>query len=117
MKKLALFVLVILTVLAPIRIVSAGGFYAVKRTDIGASSVNIPFGFVPTVVQIQAASTNADEVCIDWSGGTAVCPAADTAGDDALEAGSTITIDGFGTRSISVIAASGTLTVYVRGWR
>lgn len=92
-------------------------FYAIKRANIAAASVNIAFGFPSKKVAIETPSGNTDEVCIDWDGGTAVCPAANTAGDDRMAASRAIILDGFVGTSISVIAASGTQTVYIRAWR
>ena len=90
--------------------------YAIKRDNIAQTSVNLAFGFTSEKVSIETPSTNTDEVCIDWLGATAVCPAANTAGDDRLPAGSTIIIDNFAQTSISVIADSGTQDVFVRAW-
>jgi len=92
-------------------------FYSVKRTNIGGASVNIAFGFTSKKIVVETAAANTDEVCIDWLGGAAVCPAADTAGDDRVGSGRTITLDEYAVTSISVIAASGTQTIYVRAWR
>lgn len=91
-------------------------FYANKRTDIAAASVNLPFGFTSRKVAIEFPLTNTDEVCVDWSGGTAVCPAANTDGDDRFLPGDTILIDDFAQTSLSFISASGTQTIYVRAW-
>lgn len=92
-------------------------FYAVKRANIGAASVNIAFGFPSKKISIETPTANSDEVCIDWEGGTAVCPAANTAGDDRMAASRATILDDFVGESISVIAASGTQTVYIRAWR
>lgn len=92
-------------------------FYAIKRVNITTASVNLAFGFTAKKVFIQMASANDDEVCIDWDGGTAVCPAANTAGNDRMVAGDGVILDDFIGTSISVIAASGTQTIYVRAWR
>ena len=96
--------------------VSGAAFYAVKRVNIGAASANLAFGFTSKKVSIETDPSNTDEVCIDWLGGTAVCPAANTAGDDRLAAGRTIILDEYAQTSISVIAASGTQIVYIRAW-
>jgi hypothetical protein len=96
---------------------SGTAFYAIKRNNITTASVNLPFGFTSKKVSIQMDSGNTDEVCIDWLGGTAVCAAANTAGDDRVTAGSTVILDSYGVTSISVIAASGTQIVYVRAWQ
>lgn len=101
----------------PMRATDVGnGFYAVKRTNITTSSVNLAFGFTSRKVAVETPITNTDDVCIDWIGGTAVCPAADTAGDDRLAPGTTLVLDDYLVASLSVIAASGTQTVSVRGW-
>lgn len=92
-------------------------FFSVKRADVTTASSNQAFGFTSRKVSLEFPSTNTDEVCIDWLGGTAVCPAANTAGDDRFAPGDTIFIDDYQGTSISVIAASGTQTVYVRAWR
>lgn len=92
------------------------GFAAVKRDDIAAASVNISFGFTSKKVALEFPLTNTDEVCVDWTGGTAVCPAANTMGDDRFAPGDSILLDEYAVTSVSVIAASGTQTVYVRAW-
>lgn len=92
-------------------------FYAVKRVDIAAASTNLAFGFTSRKVAISAPLTNTDEVCLDWLGGTAVCPAANTAGDDRLAPGDSMIIDDMAITSLSVIASSGTQTVYVRAFQ
>lgn len=92
-------------------------FYANKRNDIAAASVNLAFGFTSRKVAISAPLSNTDEICLDWLGGTAVCPAANTNGDDRLAPGDSILIDDIATASLSVISSSGTQTVYVRAWQ
>jgi len=92
-------------------------FFAVTRTNIAAVSVNLPFGFSSAIVGISTPSTNTDDICIDWIGGTAVCPAANTAGDDLIPASTSVILDNYGVSSISVIAASGTQTISIRAWR
>lgn len=92
------------------------GFAAVKRTNITTSSVNFSFGFTSKKVALEFPLTNTDEVCVDWTGGTAVCPAVDTAGDDRFSPGDVILLDEYAVTSLSVIAASGTQTVYIRAW-
>lgn len=91
-------------------------FYAIERTNIAAASVNLAFGFTSKKVALEFPLTNTDEVCLDWVGGTAVCPAANTAGDDRFAPGTSIILDNFAVTSVSVIAASGTQSVYVRAW-
>ena len=96
---------------------SGSQFYAVKRTDIGATSVNLAFGFTSKKVVVEVPASNTDEVVIDWTGGTAVVPAANTPGDDRIAPGRTITLDDYAVSSISVVAVSGTQSIYVRAWR
>lgn len=93
------------------------GFATVKRTDIAAASVNLSFGFTSKKVALEFPLTNTDEVCVDWTGGTAVCPAANTSGDDRFAPGDSILLDEYAVTSVSVIAASGTQTVYIRAWQ
>jgi len=88
----------------------------VKRDNIAAASVNFSFGFTSKKVALEFPLTNTDEVCVDWIGGTAVCPAANTAGDDRFAPGDSIILDNFAVTSVSLIAASGTQTVYIRAW-
>lgn len=95
---------------------SGTAFYAVKLTNVAAVSVNIPFGFTSKKVVVETSSGNTSEICVDWIGGTAVCPALDTAGDDRVGAGRTITLDDYAVTSISVISSSGTQTISVRAW-
>ncbi len=96
--------------------VATTSFYSIKRVDIANSSVNLAFGFTSKKVSIEFPISNTDEVCVDWLGGTAVCPAANTAGDDRMAAGTSLVLDDFAGTSISVISSSGTQTVYVRAW-
>ncbi len=100
----------------PTPIVSGTNFYSVKRSDIAAVSVNLAFGFTSKKVVIEIPSSNTDEVCIDWAGGVAVCPAANTSGDDRISAGSIIILDDYAVTSISTIASSGTQSIYVRAY-
>jgi len=92
------------------------GFYAIKRDNIAAASVNLAFGFTSKKVVIECPGSNTDEIVIDWIGGAAAVPAANTAGDDRVAPGRTIILDDYAVTSISVIAASGTQTVYVRAF-
>lgn len=96
---------------------SGTGWASVKRDNITTSSVNFSFGFTSKKVALEFPLTNTDEICIDWTGGTAVCPAANTAGDDRYAPGDSILLDEYAVTSISVIAASGTQTVYIRAWQ
>jgi hypothetical protein len=91
-------------------------FYSIKRDNITTSSVNLAFGLTSRKISIEVPMTNTDEMCVDWIGGTAVCPAANTAGDGRLAPGTSILLDDFAGTSISVIAASGTQSVFVRAW-
>lgn len=100
------------------RMPASGGtnFYAIKRANIAGTSVNLAFGFTSSTVIVEVPGSNTDNIIVDWAGGTAVAPAANTAGDDILEPGRTVVLDYFYGTSISVIAASGTQTVYVRAF-
>ena len=90
--------------------------YFIKRTNITTASVNLAFGFTSKTIMIETGQSNDAEIAIDYLGGTAVAPAANTAGNDLVDAGRIITLD-VATTSISVIAVSGTQTIYVRAWR
>lgn len=92
-------------------------FYAIRRDNIAAASVNLAFSFTSRKVHISAPLTNTDDVCLDWLGGTAVCPAANTAGDDRLAPGGSIIIDDIAVASVSVISSSGTQTINVQAWQ
>ena len=96
---------------------SGTAFFSVTRADITTASVNLAFGFTSKKVLVQASLNNTDDVCVDWLGGTAVCPAANTAGDARLIPGETIILDDYAQTSIGVIAASGTQQVKVTGWQ
>lgn len=91
-------------------------FYANDRANITTSSVNLAFGFTSRKVKVIASPNNTADVCIDWLGGTAVCPAANTAGDDRLKAGTAIILDDYAVTSLSVIADTGTQQVQVAAW-
>jgi hypothetical protein len=91
-------------------------FYANDRANITTSSVNLAFGFTSRKIKVIASPNNTADVCIDWLGGTAVCPAANTAGDDRLKAGTALIIDDYAVTSLSVIAESGTQQVQVTAW-
>ena len=90
--------------------------YNILRVNITTASVNLAFGFTSRKVLVSAPSTNTQNLCIDWLGGTAVCPAANTAGDGTLLPGTTIIVDDYAGTSISVIAASGTQSFSVSAW-
>lgn len=92
------------------------GQFDVKRDNITTASVNLPFGFTSKRVSVRAAPTNTDDICIDWQGGTASCPAANTSGDGRLPAGTTFLLDNHAVTSMSVIAASGTQIVFIDAW-
>lgn len=97
--------------------VTAGtAFYAVDLTNVGIASINIPFGFTSKKVVIETAAGNTDEICISYTGGTAICPAVNTAGNDRMLPGRSISLDNFAISSISVIASTGTQTLYVRAF-
>ncbi len=95
---------------------SGNNFFAITDAGIAAASQNFAFGFTSKKVMVAAPTTNGADVCVDWGGGTAVCPAANTAGDDLLKAGESIILDDFKGTSISAISASGTVEITVRAW-
>lgn len=97
--------------------VTGTGFYAVERTNISTSSVNLAFGVTSKKLKLVVSSANTDDICIDYAGTTAVCPAANTAGDDRLKPGTSLFLDDFSVSSISVIAASGTQSIQVTAWQ
>jgi hypothetical protein len=78
-------------------------FYAIKRTNItNAASVNLAFGFTSKKLRVATVSGQKDDIVIDWLGRTAVCPAANTAGDDRIATSTALFIDDIATDSISV---------------
>lgn len=95
---------------------SGTAFFSVKRDNIAGSSVNLAFGFTSKKISVRTDPSNTDELCIDWIGGTAVCPAANTAGDGRLSPGTTLILDDYAITSVSFIAASGTQVVFVNAW-
>lgn len=95
---------------------SGTAFFSVKRDNITTASVNLAFAFTSKKVAVRADPTNTAELCLDWLGGTAVCPAANTAGDGRLPPGTTILLDDYAVTSLSVIAASGTQIVFIDAW-
>lgn len=95
---------------------SGTSVYAIKKTDVGTVSTNIAFGFTSKKLIIETDSANTDDICIDWIGGTAACPAANTAGDDRIAAGRLIVLDDYAQTSIKIIAASGTQTISIRAF-
>jgi len=97
---------------------AGAAFYAIKRTNIdNSASVNLAFGFTSKKVQVETDPANTQPIVVDWTGGTAVAPAANTAGDDLIAPGRIITLDNYGVSSISVIGVDNTSqTVYVRAW-
>lgn len=90
--------------------------FSVKRDNIAAASVNLAFGFTSKKIAVRADVTNTDEICVNWIGGTATCPAANTSGNGRLKAGTTFILDDYGQTSLSVIAASGTQIIYIDAW-
>ncbi len=95
---------------------SGNNYYAIKAANLTTSSINYAFGFTSKKVIIQTPGSNTDDVCISWTAGTAVCPAANTAGNDRLPAGTIMALDNFAVTSISAIAASGTQTLIIRSF-
>lgn len=83
---------------------------------VGAASINFAFGFTSRMVMLWADSANTDDLVIDFLGGTAVVPSADTAGDGRLPPGAVMTIP-LGTASVSAIAASGSQTIRIYAFR
>ena len=96
---------------------SGTSFFAVKRTDISTTSVAISFGLTAKKIALVFPPTNTGEVCVNWTGGTAVCPQQNTAGDDRFAPGDSILLDDFAVTSVSVISESGVQTVYMRAWQ
>lgn len=93
-------------------------FFSVKRDNIGTgASVNINFGFKSRKILLIFPTSNNNEVCVDFAGGTAVCPAANTAGNARFPQGTQVLFDDFSTSSISVISSAGTQIIYVTAWR
>ncbi len=90
--------------------------YFIKRTNITTTSVNLAFGFTSKTIMIETGQSNDAEIAVSYLGGTAVAPAANTAGNDLVDAGRIITLD-IAVTSISIIAVSGTQTIYVRAWK
>ncbi len=95
---------------------SGDEFFAITDAGIAAVSQNFSFGFTSKKVFISAPATNGAGVCIDHIGGTAVCPASDTAGDDVLEPGESLSFDDHAVSSVSAISVSGTNTIVVRAF-
>ncbi len=93
-------------------------FYAIKRDNItNAASVNLAFGFTSKKVVVETAIQNSAEIIVDWIGGVAVIPAANTAGDDRIAPGRIVVFDDYAVTSISVIANSAAnQVVYVRAF-
>jgi len=100
-------------------------WFAIKRTDIDPNtSVNIAFvdpngvAFTSRIIQIYADGNNTCELAVDLSGGTAVAPSANTAGDALFPPRMILIVDNFYTSSISVISTgTGNQTIDVKAWR
>lgn len=90
--------------------------FNINRDNITTASVNLAFGFTSNKIELRAPIGNGEDVCIDFSGGTAVCPAVNTAGDYRLSPGETLLLDDAAYSSISVIAAASTQTINVSAW-
>jgi len=95
---------------------SGTAFFSVDRANITTSSVNLAFGFTSKKIAVRSSVNNTADLCIDWIGGTAVCPAANTAGDGRLHPGDTYILDDYAQTSLSIIAESGTQTVNIDAW-
>jgi len=93
-----------------------GAFFSIFRSNVGAASSNIAFGITSRKLMIIAPLTNTDDICIDWVGGTAACPAANVAGDTRMAPGDSLILDDFAQTSISVIANTGTQSVNITAW-
>ncbi len=101
---------------------SQGFFNSVERTDITTVSVNLVFNIpinlkTSVKILIETPSSNSDDVCVDWRGTTAVCPAANTFGDQRISPGTSLFIDNIAITNLSVIAASGTQVFKLTAWR
>lgn len=96
---------------------SGVAFFSVNRSNITTASVNLAFGFTSKKVAVRASLNNTADLCIDWLGSTAVCPAANTAGDGRLHPGDTYMLDDYAQTSLAVIAESGTQTVDIDAWQ
>lgn len=90
--------------------------YAIKITNLSAAT-NYSFGFTSTKVIVQAPSSNTEDICINWQGQTAVCPATNTAGADRLAPGTAISLDNYATTSISAASNSGTQMIFIRSFK
>jgi hypothetical protein len=85
-------------------------------TTVSTSNLDIDFGFVAKIIQIETATGNTAAICVDYLGSTAVCPATGVAGDDTILASRIITLDNFYTSSVNAISASGSQSFYIRAW-
>lgn len=100
--------------------ISAATFYAIRRVNIAASSVNLAFGFTASRVLLYTSVDNDDDVVVDWAGGTAVAPAANTAGDALLPAGFTLDMERVSFASLSFLAggvSGNAQTITVMAWK
>ncbi len=89
--------------------------YGIKRVDVDPNtSINLSFGFTARTVTVLTPDTNTGDVVVDWLGGTAEIPGDNTAGDDLVPPGSTVTLKKYAGASISVRSVAGTQTVRVR---
>lgn len=91
--------------------------FHIERDNITTVSVNIPFGLTASIVEIRMGTGNTADIAIDYQGGTAVCPAANTAGNQKNSVGLQRILDDVSYASISVIACSGTQTFQVSAWQ
>lgn len=100
--------------------ISAATFYAIRRDNIAASSVNIAFGFTASRVSLYTSPVNDDDIVVDWAGGTAVAPAANTAGDALLPPGFTLDMEHVSFASLSFLAGGVTgnaQSITVMAWK
>ncbi len=91
--------------------------FSVERDNITTASVNLDFNFTASAIAIEAVATNTAVIAVDLVGGTAVCPAVNTAGDMRMPIGRIIMKENADVASISVIACSGTQGVNVTAWQ
>lgn len=91
-------------------------YYAIKLTNVGTSTINVPFILMAKKIALSTPLTNTDDVCVAYNAGIAVCPQVNTPGNDRIGAGNAVVLDQFWSNQVSVVAASGTQTIYIRAW-
>jgi len=81
------------------------------------SSINFAFGFTSKRVVIQTDDNNTGNVCVDWIGGTAECPATNTAGDDTIPKAHTSDFNNYAVPSVSITTTNTTAQIiYVKAY-